>query len=375
MPTLFLHFFLFLFTTTVTNLIPAVHSNCIEAEKQSLLHFKKSLEFNSSKSTKLITWNSSTDRCSWLGVTCSTNGRVVGLDLSREFVSSSIDNSSSLFQLQHIQSLNLAYNNFYGSSIPSAIGKLANLRYLNLRAANFSGQIPIEVACLKRLKVLDVSDNDISKDGGLKFEKPQTPIEVACLKRVKVIDLSDNDISEDGRLKFEELNLGTLIQNPTELTELNLDGLDLSAEESDWYQTISSSIWTLEIRDAQESLGAQNAEIQGRNAEMQDRLLRHQLRLASLRPETDLNSPNNLRFGSLPISEGLLSSEPLPIAGVGALSTMSEGAPTGLRAAIRSIMSKPRSRSWSWKNLIARFRVSELSYWPVYLIVQVYFYC
>ncbi|PRQ44376.1 putative leucine-rich repeat-containing, plant-type, leucine-rich repeat domain, L [Rosa chinensis] len=222
MPTLFLHFFLFLFT----NLIPAVHSNCIEAEKQSLLRFKKSLEFNSSKSTKLITWNSSTDRCSWLGVTCSTNGCVVGLDLSREFVSSSIDNSSSLFQLQHIQSLNLAYNNFYGSSIPSAIGKLANLR----------------------LKVLDVSDNDISEDGGLKFEKPQTPIEVACLKRVKVIDLSDNDISEDG----EEPNLGTLIQNPTEITELNLDGLDLSAEESDWYQTISSSlrelrvfIWTL----------------------------------------------------------------------------------------------------------------------------------
>ncbi|PRQ44377.1 hypothetical protein RchiOBHm_Chr3g0478591 [Rosa chinensis] len=82
---------------------------------------------------------------------------------------------------------------------------------------------------------------------------------------------------------------------------------------------------------------------------MQDRLLHHQLRLASLRPETDPNSPNNLRFGSLPISEagtqGFLSSEPLPIAGVGALSTMSEGAPTGLRAAIRSIMSKPRSRA------------------------------
>ncbi|XP_062002934.1 receptor-like protein 7 isoform X2 [Rosa rugosa] len=189
MPTLFLHFFLFLFTTTVTNLIPAVHSNCIEAQKQSLLHFKQSLEFNSSESSKLVTWNSSTECCSWLGVSCSTNGSVVGLNLSSESISCSIDNSSSLFQLQHLQSLNLADNNFEGSLIPSAIGKLANLRYLNLQEANFSGQIPIEVARLNRLKVLDLSRSYLL--GGLKLESP---------------------------------NLGTLIQNLTELTELILDG-------------------------------------------------------------------------------------------------------------------------------------------------------
>ncbi|KAM5559169.1 hypothetical protein ABKV19_020694 [Rosa sericea] len=215
MPTLFLHFFLFLFTTTVTNLIPAVHSNCIEAQKQLLLHFKKSLVIDSSESSKLITWNSSTDCGSWLGVNCSTNGRVVGLDLSWELVPSSIDNpfsidnSSSLFQLQHLQSLNLAYTNFMGYSIPSAIGKLANLRYLNLSRA-FSGQIPIEVARLTRLKVLDLS--------------------MYCA------DLE----------KLENPNLGTLIQNLTELTELNLDNMNLS-EESHWSQTISSSLPKLSV--------------------------------------------------------------------------------------------------------------------------------
>ncbi|XP_040372485.1 receptor-like protein 7 [Rosa chinensis] len=172
MPTLFLHFFLFLFTTTVTNVVPAVHSNCIEDQKQSLLHFKNSLVFYSSSYSKLITWNSSTDCCSWLGVTCSTNGRVVGLDLNSEYISCNIDKSSSLFQLQHLQSLNLAHNNFNDSSIPSAIGKLANLREL-------------------------------------KLEKP---------------------------------NLGTLIQNLTELTELNLGRINLSAEGSLWSQTISSSL-------------------------------------------------------------------------------------------------------------------------------------
>ncbi|KAM5559172.1 receptor-like protein 7 [Rosa sericea] len=207
MPTLFLHFLLFLFTTTVTNLIPAVHSNCIEAQQQSLLHFKKSLEFDSSESSKLITWNSSTDCCSWLGVTCSTNGRVVGLDLSGEHFSCNIDNSSSLFQLQHLQSLNLAENNFNDSAIPSAIGKLANLRYLNLSGADFSGQIPIEVARLTRLVVLDLSM-----------------------------------YYSGGELKLENPNLGTLIQNLTELTDLNLNGLNLSAEGSLWSQTISSSL-------------------------------------------------------------------------------------------------------------------------------------
>ncbi|KAL6138228.1 hypothetical protein ACLB2K_063511 [Fragaria x ananassa] len=145
MPTLFLHVFLFLITTSITNLIPTVRSNCIESQKQSLLHFKESLVFDSS-SSKLITWNSSTDCCSWLGVTCSSNGRVVGLDLSSESISCSIDNSSSLFQLEHLQSLNLANNSFNDSSISSAIGKLADLRYLNLSSTYFSGQIPIEVA-------------------------------------------------------------------------------------------------------------------------------------------------------------------------------------------------------------------------------------
>ncbi|PRQ44340.1 putative leucine-rich repeat-containing, plant-type, leucine-rich repeat domain, L [Rosa chinensis] len=233
MPTLFLRFFLFLFTTTVSNLIPAVHSNCIEAQQQSLLHFKQSLEFNSSESSKLITWNSSTDCCSWHGVTCSTNGHVVGLDLSSESIFCSIDNSSNLFQLQHLQSLNLADNNFNDSSIPSAIGKLANLRYLNLSGAYFSGQIPIEVARLKRLVVLDLSMHHYSwKVLDLEKSKFGTAIQY-------LTDLT--------ALKLENPNLGTLIQNLTELTELNLESVKISGQGSDWCEAISSSLPNLRV--------------------------------------------------------------------------------------------------------------------------------
>ncbi|KAM5559141.1 hypothetical protein ABKV19_020668 [Rosa sericea] len=236
MPTLFLHFFLFLFTTTVTNLIPAVHSNCIEAQQQSLLHFKQSLEFNSSESSKLITWNSSTDCCSWHGVNCSTNGRVVGLDLSSESISCSIDNSSSLFQLQHLQSLNLAYNDFNRSAIPSAIGKLANLRYLNLRDAYFSGQIPIEVARLKRLVVLDLSMHYYL---GMELNLENSnfgPLIQTLMHYYSSMDL-----------KLENPNLGTLIQNLTELTELNLESVKISGQGSDWCEAISSSLPNLRV--------------------------------------------------------------------------------------------------------------------------------
>ena len=140
-----LHFFLFFVPLCVSIIInPVVHSKCIPDQQQSLLHFKSDLLFNASLSSKLITWNSSTDCCSWVGVTCSTNDSVLGLDISSESISGGIDNSSSLFHLQNLQNLNLAYNYLGdGSSIPSAFGKLVNLRYLNLSHIIIQGKFPL----------------------------------------------------------------------------------------------------------------------------------------------------------------------------------------------------------------------------------------
>ncbi|KAL6142264.1 hypothetical protein ACLB2K_060547 [Fragaria x ananassa] len=190
------------------SLIVAVHSQqCLKDRQLNLLDFKNSLLFNASLSSKLVSWHSKTDCCSSPGVSCSTNGSVVGLDISRESISGGFDNSSSLFDLQHLQSLSLAFNNFTGSQIPSATGKLTSLRYLNLSSAGFGGQIPIEISLLGKLVILDISYNQ-----GLEIQ-----------------------------------DLSMLIQNLTELTELYLDNVSILSQTSDWSLAISSSLPNLKV--------------------------------------------------------------------------------------------------------------------------------
>ncbi|CAN6582907.1 unnamed protein product [Malus baccata var. baccata] len=195
------------FMFLIGTVIPA-ESKCNEDDQSSLLRLKQSLNFSSSASTKLVTWNASIDCCSWVGVNCSANGYAVGLDLSEERILSGIDDSSSLFDLQHLQSLNFADNGYHHSQIPSSIGKLANLRYLNLSHNGFLGQIPIEISLLTRLIVLDLSKNPLI------LEKP---------------------------------NLSMLVRNLTELEVLYLDRVNISRKRSDWCQVISSSLPKLRV--------------------------------------------------------------------------------------------------------------------------------
>ncbi|GKV06077.1 hypothetical protein SLEP1_g18008 [Rubroshorea leprosula] len=188
--------------------VGSVRSLCLEDQHLSLLKLKKTLIFDPASSHKLISWNSSTQCCSWLGATCSGSGHVIGLDLSDEGISGGIDSSSSLFNLHHLQSLNLARNSFNGTRIPSGLGKLANLRHLNLSNSEFSGQIPVEISGLTRLVSLDLSIED-------PYEDPYV-------------------------LKLENPNLSMFVRNLTRLTELHLQGADLSAAGRKWCRALSS---------------------------------------------------------------------------------------------------------------------------------------
>ncbi|TXG58841.1 hypothetical protein EZV62_016670 [Acer yangbiense] len=95
--------------------------------------------------------------CTRSGIDCDMAGRVIGLDISHESISGRIGNSSGLFALQHLRSLNLAYNYFEEAQIPSRLANLTNLTNLNLSKAGFEGEIPIEISSMTRLVTLDLS--------------------------------------------------------------------------------------------------------------------------------------------------------------------------------------------------------------------------
>ncbi|KAL2344265.1 hypothetical protein Fmac_005550 [Flemingia macrophylla] len=177
----------------------------LDHECSMLLCLKNNLTFNPTESKKLTFWNQSEDCCLWHGVTCN-EGRVIALDLSEESISGRLINSSALFSLKYLQSLNLAFNNLH-SVIPLELYKLNNMRFLNLSNAGFEGQIPHEISHLRRLVTLDLSSTFTNSRHRLKLEKP---------------------------------NIAMFLQNFTDITKLYLDGVAISAKRQEWSHVLSS---------------------------------------------------------------------------------------------------------------------------------------
>ncbi|XP_048439508.1 receptor-like protein 11 isoform X3 [Pyrus x bretschneideri] len=190
-----------------------VSSQCPGDQQSLLLQLKNTLTFDPATSQKLVNWNHGSDYCSWTGVSCK-EGCVSNLDLSSEAITGGLDNSSSLFGLKSIENLNLAYNFFNYTQIPSEFKQLTGLTNLNLSNAGFAGQVPIEISHLTRLVNLDLSTDYFLETPALNLENP---------------------------------NLNVLIQNFSELVELHLDGVRISARGTEWCQAISSSLPKLRV--------------------------------------------------------------------------------------------------------------------------------
>ncbi|TKY63531.1 Receptor protein 12 [Spatholobus suberectus] len=155
---------------------------CDDHQQSLLLQLKNDLTFNHVSSSKLMSWNQCHNCCQWSGVTCGNEGHVICLDLSQESISGILENNNSLFDLQYLQILNLAYNNFL-SVIPSMFYKLKDLRSLNLSNAGFEGQIPMEISHLTRLVTLDMSTS--MAPSKLKLENPNLRMLVQNLTGIR----------------------------------------------------------------------------------------------------------------------------------------------------------------------------------------------
>jgi Leucine-rich repeat (LRR) protein len=212
---------LFIFMLSQLHLIMLTHSMqplCHRDESSALLQFKTSFIIDKSASENLVdfspyyltpncqkvmSWTlegDNSDCCSWDGVVCDeSTGHVIGLDLSSSCLFGSINSTSTLFHLVHLQSLNLTNNNFNYSQIPSQIGDLSRLTDLNLSWSHFSGQIPFEISQLSHLSSLDLSQDY--------FEY----------------------VPEYPHLELKKPNLGTLVGNLTRLQKLRLRGVNISS--------------------------------------------------------------------------------------------------------------------------------------------------
>ncbi|TXG67109.1 hypothetical protein EZV62_008384 [Acer yangbiense] len=199
---------------------------CSHDQSSALLQFKQLFSFvnyasyfcdeiGHSSYPKMKYWKDDIDCCSWDGVTCDgVTGDVIGLDLSCSWLYGIIPSNTSLFLLPHLQKLNLAFNFFNSSHIPSDLVNFPRLTHLNLSSSYFSGKIPFQISHLTRLISLDLGT------------------------------------SWPGDLALETTVMERLVQNTPEL-ELILDNVNMSTVALGYLTNLSSSLMLLSLSDCE----------------------------------------------------------------------------------------------------------------------------
>lgn len=175
-------------------------------------------------------YSSSVHFCSWRGVFCDANKEHViefvasGLGLSGSIPDTTIGKltklqtldlsnnkitglPSDLWSLGSLKSLNLSFNQIYGS-LPNNIGNFGLLQSFDLSSNNFSGEIPASISSLVSLQDLKLDRN--------RFEQSIPSGIFSCQSLVR-IDLSSNQLNgslPDGFLAaFPKLKILNLAEN------------------------------------------------------------------------------------------------------------------------------------------------------------------
>ncbi|KAK4275991.1 hypothetical protein QN277_018995 [Acacia crassicarpa] len=181
------------------------------------------IKFKNSSHPKTASWGNDLNCCLWDGITCdSMSGHVIGLDLSCSWLQGQLHPNSTLFQLSHLQTLNLAFNDFSVSLISSQFGDLSTLMHLNLSSSSFTGEIPPKIAELSKLVSLDLSWNYFSFYEWLRLEPSTWEKLVLNLTNMQELVLDEVDMSS-----IATSSLSLLMNLSSSLVSLRLSDTEL----------------------------------------------------------------------------------------------------------------------------------------------------
>ncbi|KAM3327626.1 hypothetical protein P3S68_033675 [Capsicum galapagoense] len=192
---------------------------CPKDQAHALLQFRqmftiKASDYCGPPNPRTLSWNKSTDCCSWDRVQCDeTTGQVIELDLTCSGLQGKFHSNSSLFQLSSLKRLDLSHNDFSGSIISPKFGELSCLTHLYLSCSSFTGIIPAEISHLSKLYVLRIWTDD---PYGLRLGPYNFELLLKNLAQLRELDLYTVSISSPIPLNFSFY-----------LTKLQLSGAQL----------------------------------------------------------------------------------------------------------------------------------------------------
>uniref|UniRef100_A0A0D6QRW2 Leucine-rich repeat-containing N-terminal plant-type domain-containing protein n=1 Tax=Araucaria cunninghamii TaxID=56994 RepID=A0A0D6QRW2_ARACU len=242
-----------------------ITSACFQNERTSLLHFKAGLV---DYKARLSSW-SGYNCCQWHGILChSHSGHVIRLDLHNrrpDFYRGPGSNyligtiHQSLFNLQHLQLLDLSYNYFNGSVIPPQLAKLKRLNFLSLSHSGFRGEIPVELGNISTLRHLDLSNNyhiedleEVLKSSSFAgWVRNLRSLEYLAMKGVHLTMASERwgdaltSIASLSHVYLSDCRLSGSVPsllNLTHLSHLHLSGNSFGFPIPEWFQHVSTLV-------------------------------------------------------------------------------------------------------------------------------------
>ncbi|KAJ4707298.1 receptor-like protein kinase 2 [Melia azedarach] len=188
-------------------------------DKSVLIQFKRSV---SDPSGLLSSWNldDNSNHCSWYGVFCDSNSRVVSLNISASGKEGNFSETGNEYQFSCSDYAQFPIYGFgirrnckdvngkLSGKLLHVIANLTELRILSLPFNGFHGEIPNEIWSMGNLEVLDLEGNMLN--GSLPNSTPG-------LKKLRVLNLGFNRISGEIPNSFSEF--------------VNLEGLNLAGNQ------------------------------------------------------------------------------------------------------------------------------------------------